>query len=263
MSKPRGDANKARGEAGALLPETWRVDLPAFEGPLDLLLHLIKLNKVELQNIPVAQVCDQFHAYLRLMEDLNLDVAAEFIYEAAQLIYLKSVMLLPRKKSASGEEDLVARLLEYRRIKEAAQSLAERERLRLGIWTRPPQRPAGNEEEMDLDEISLFDLLGAFKTALDRYEREHPPPIHLRQEYFSVRRELDRLLSVLSAARPYELLDDLRTRSCRAEAIATFLAVLELTRLQLVRIHPTEKGDILLHRTTRELSQEDLETVQS
>lgn len=258
---------------GNLLPESWRVHLPVFEGPLDLLLHLIKLNKVEITDIPVAVICDQFHEYMRLLEDLNLDVAGEYIYEAALLIHLKSKMLLPKPPKQEGEpeedprQELVERLLEYRRLKEAAQSLAELDRVRMGIWTRKPQplpKPDLSEmEEVDLGEISLFDLLGALKQALVRYEREHPPPMLLSHEEYSVRGQFDRLLSALDAARPFDLVNDLKHLTCRAQAIATFLAVLELARLNLVRIHQTEAGDIILYRTTREFDQLERETIGS
>jgi segregation and condensation protein A len=261
----------AREPSSSLLPESWRVQLPVFEGPLDLLLHLIKINKVEITDIPVAVICDQFHAYLALADELNLDLAGEYIYEAALLIHLKSKMLLPRPVKAEGEpeedprQELVERLLEYRRLKEAAQSLAELDRVRMGIWTRKPQpipKPdPAEEEEIDLGEVSLFDLLSALKQALVRYEREHPPPLQLSGEVYSVRGQFDRLLGELDAGRPFDLIDDLRSRSCRAEAIAAFLAVLELARLNLVRVHQTEAGDILLYRTTRELGAQDMEAV--
>lgn len=263
------DATVATG--GGLLPESWRVHLPVFDGPLDLLLHLIKINKVEITDIPVATICDQFNEYLRLMEELNLDIAGEYIYEAAVLIHLKSKMLLPKPKKAEGEpeedprQELVERLLEYRRLKEAAQSLAELDRVRMGIWTRKPQplpKPdLSEDEEIDIGEVSLFDLLGALKTALVRYEREHPPPLQLSLEEYSVRGQFDRLLGELDAGRPFDLIQDLKTRSCRTEAIAAFLAVLELARLNLVRIHQTEAGDILLYRTTREADLYDRETI--
>lgn len=259
------------GEGAAdALPESWRVHLPIFEGPLDLLLHLIKLNRVEITDIPVAIICDQFHAYLLLMEELNLDIAGEYIYEAALLIHLKSKMLLPRPSMAAGEpeedprQELVERLLEYRRLKEAAQSLAEVDRMRMGIWTRKPQPlPTGPEEEgeVDLGEVSLFDLLGALKQALVRYEKEHPPPLLLTGEVYSVRGQFDRLLNGLDAGRPFDLVADLKGLTCRAEAIATFLAVLELARLNLVRVHQTESGDILLYRTTRELGEDEREAI--
>lgn len=257
-------------EATGLLPESWRVHLPVFEGPLDLLLHLIKMNKVEITDIPVATICDQFHAYMQLMEELNLDVAGDYIYEAALLIHIKSKMLLPRPAKAEGEpeedprQELVQRLLEYRQLKEVAQSFAELDRVRMGIWTRKPQPlPQAPEEEgtIELGEVSLFDLMGALKTALVRYEKEHPPPLQLSLDAFSVRSQFDRLLAILDAGHPFDLVDDLRTRSCRAEAISTFLAVLELARLNLVRVHQTEGGDILLYRTTRVLGHEDLEAI--
>jgi segregation and condensation protein A len=248
------------------------VRLPVFEGPLDLLLHLIQINEVEITDIPVATICDQFHEYLHLMEELNLDIAGEYIYEAALLIHLKSKMLLPRPPRRAGEEpeedprqELVERLLEYRRLKEAAQSLAEVHRLRQGIFTRdaPPEADLAAEEEgaIDLGDVSLFDLLAALRTALDRYHRENPPPYHLRAETFSVGGQLRRLLAVLHAGRPYDLIADLRDRSCRAEAVAAFLAVLEMARLNLVRLHQTEGGAILLYRTTREASAEELEAI--
>jgi len=256
---------------GGGLPESWRVHLPVFDGPLDLLLHLIKINRVEITDIPVATICDQFQAYLELAEELNLDVAGEYIYEAALLIHLKSKMLLPRPVKAAGEpeedprQELVERLLEYRRLKEAAQSLAELDRVRLGIWTRKPQplpKPdPAEEEEIDLGEVSLFDLLGALRQALVRYEKEHPPPLQLSLEAFSVRGQFDRLLGELDAGRPFDLVHDLKTRSCRAEAIAAFLAVLELARLNLVRVHQTAAGDILLYRTTRDLASLDREAI--
>jgi segregation and condensation protein A len=261
----------------AALPESWRVHLPIFEGPLDLLLHLIKINRVEITDIPVATICDQFHEYLRLMEHLNLDIAGEYIYEAAVLIHLKSKLLLPRPAtSATGEpeedprQDLVERLLEYRRMKEVAQSFGETDRLRLGIFTRKAPQPTFEEapteegeepQQVDLGEVSLFDLLGALKNVLGRYDKEHPPPLQISGEAWSVRGQIDRLLGELGAGRPYDFIADLKHRSCRSEAVAAFLAILELARLNLVRIHQTELGEILLYRTTRAVGAEDLEGI--
>lgn len=257
--------------AEAALPAAWKIHLPIFEGPLDLLLHLIKLNRVEITDIPVATICDQFHAYLGLMEELNLDVAGEYIYEASLLIHIKSKMLLPRPAKAAGEpeedprQELVERLLEYRRLKEVAQSFAEVDRLRMGIWTRKPQPlpslPPEEEPQLDLGEVSLFDLLSALRQTLLRYDREHPPPLQLSAEAWSVRGQFDRLLGALDAGRPFDLIADLKERSCRAEAIAAFLAILELARLNLIRIHQTEAGDILLYRTTRELGDQEWEAI--
>jgi segregation and condensation protein A len=257
-------------QAGGL-PESWRVRLPSFEGPLDLLLQLIKLNKLEIADIPVALICDQFHEYLELMEVLNLDVAGEFIYMAAYLVHLKSKMLLPRQKSAKGGEedprqDLVERLLEYRRIKEAASTLAEVDSLRRGMWPRKSnelQRIAKAEgEEWDLSELSLFDLLKTLKTVLDRFERENPEPLLMDAEVFSVRDQIQRLIRRLEAGKPIDLFDDLRTLSGRREAVAAFLAVLEMVKMALLHLHVTQKG-VLLHRSSRELVKEELEAIQA
>jgi segregation and condensation protein A len=253
-----------------VLPKEWRVQLPVFEGPLDLLLHLVRINEVEITDIPVALVCDQFHEYLSLMEELNLDIAADYVYEAALLIHLKSKMLLPRPRTEDGaeedpREDLVARLLEYQRLKEAAQSLAEIHSVRRGVLVRPPERIDGSEEEgIDLGEVSLFDLLGAFRRVLDRYDLEHPPPLLVRGESFSIRGQFDRFLAALERRRkPLDLLADLRSLSCRGEAVAAFLALLELVRLSLVRLHQTEAGEILLYRTDRQVELHELEELRA
>jgi segregation and condensation protein A len=210
------------------------------------------------------------------MESLDLDVAGDYVAEAAQLIQIKSRMLLPRPAAGPdgepGEEDpradLVQRLLEYRRLKDAAQALAEVDRVRQGIWTRRERwRPAPVEGddpaavEVDLGDVSLFDLMGAFRQALRRYEVEHPEPVRLHGEQFPVRGQVQRLLAALDPARPFDLIADLRARSCRAEVISTFLAMLELTRLNLVRVHQTAAGEILLYRTTRELGAAELEAL--
>jgi segregation and condensation protein A len=259
-------------ERSSSLPESWRVCLPVFEGPLDLLLHLVKVNQVELSDIPVAVICDQFHEYLALMEELDLDIAGDYVYEASVLIQLKSRMLLPRPTDEQGEplhdprQQLVERLLEYRRLKEAAQSLAEVHGVRRGVWTRrsPELRVLQVEDaSVELEEVSLFDLLRAFDGVLDRYRREHPEPLLLAAESWSVRDQLLRLMRQMEGGRPFDVVEDLRSRSCRAEAVAAFLAVLEMARLGLVRLHQTASGALLLYRTSRALGVEELEAIQA
>ena len=210
------------------------------------------------------------------MEELNLDVAGEYIYEAALLIHLKSKMLLPRPRREDGSEieddprqELVERLLEYRRLKEVAQSLAEVDRLRQGIWTReaPDARPRPARRRRrragPRRRLALRPAGGAQGGARSATTASIPPPYHLGRESFSVRGQLHRLLEVMGRGRPYDLLADLRTRSCRAEAVAAFLAVLELARLNLVRVHQTEGGELLLYRTTRDLTAEEMEAVEA
>ena len=253
------------------LPESWRVELPVFEGPLELLLQLIRVNEVEISDIPISLICNQFHEYLGLMEELDLDIAGEYIYEAALLIHIKSKILLPRVGlDEEGEEDprsdLVERLLEYQRLRTAAQSLAESENLRSGMWLRPPQEASfldpDRDGSIDLEEMSLYELFVAFRGALQRYDREHPATLVYHGESFPIREQFDRFLRLARQGTPYDLLDDFLSLSCRAEAIAAFLAVLELSRLQLVRLHQTATGEILLYRTTRQASPQELGAIQ-
>lgn len=256
------------------LPESWHVHLPTFEGPLDLLLELIRLHKVEITELPVAPICDQFHEYLFLMEIMDLDIAGDYIYMASYLVHLKSKLLLPKPKTVEGDEvdedprqDLVERLLEYRKLKEAAQSLAEVESVRRGMWPRQSdelKRIAKGEVPMvDLSDLSLFDILRTFKTVLDRYEEEHPEPLLMPGETFSVRDQIERLLSVLRDDRPVSLIDDLAVLSGRREAIAAFLAVLEMAKLQLLRLHQSERDEILMYRTEREAERAEIEAIQA
>jgi segregation and condensation protein A len=256
----------------SLLPESWRVRLPVFEGPLDLLLHLVRIDEVEITDIPVALICDQFHEYLGLMEELDLDIAGEFIYEAAVLIQLKSALLLPRPAVGPGEEpppdprqDLVRRLLEYQRLREAAERLAEISSVRLGLWTRDARAATREQLEQEGDEIemgdlSLFDLLRVFGRVMERFRREHPEPLLVRTEAFTVRAQIDRLLARLASGRPLELFDDLLALSCRGEAIAAFLAVLELTRLGAIRLARAGEA-VLVFRTERDLLAAELEGI--
>ncbi|MEM8960094.1 MAG: segregation/condensation protein A [Acidobacteriota bacterium] len=263
---------KVHTATASLLPASWSVMLPEFEGPLDLLLQLIKINEVDITDIPLVVVCDQFHAYLDLMEALDLDIAGEYIYMAAYLIHLKSKMLLPRPKTnGDGEaaedprDELVERLLEYRRLKEAAQTLAEVDSVRRGMWVRESDELArivkADLPAIELADLSMVDLLRTFKTVLDRFEEQRPEPMQVVGETFSVRDQMTRLLERMRAARPLDLLDDLRTLSGRREAIAAFLAVLELSRLALIRIHVGERG-IVLYRTAREIVTSEIDAVQ-
>jgi chromatin segregation and condensation protein Rec8/ScpA/Scc1 (kleisin family) len=140
--------------------------------------------------------------------------------------------------------------------------------VRSGIWTRKGKELLELTREEDAEaetlafgEVSLYDLLRAMHGVLDRYEREHPPGMHLHGEVFSVRDQLHRLWKRLEGGRPFDALDDLRSRSCRAEAVSAFLAILEMARLGLVRLHQTAAGSVLLYRTAKELDLDALEGI--
>ena len=186
--------------------ESIKIKLQAFEGPLDLLVHLIKKNQMNVYDIPISVVTRQYLEYLGLMQELNLDVASEFLVMAATLIHIKSKMLLPRPETAAGdpadEEDprdaLVRRLLEHQKFKAAAELLHEKETLRSAQWGRPDSRVqeiAGDDYEPEI-EVDLFSLLSAFKQVLER-ARERPP-VELPPEQISIETRIEQMLERLS-----------------------------------------------------------------
>jgi segregation and condensation protein A len=225
-------------------PDSHRVKLESFEGPLDLLLHLIRKNEVNVYDIPIALVTEQYLAYIELMQELNLDVAGEFLVEAATLIHIKSRMLLPRPDPAQegiDEEDpreaLVRRLLEHQKYKAAAELLHDRETLRSAQYMRPDvsvAAAAADEYEPEL-EIDLFGLLNAFRGVLQRAKgraRMVLPPEHISIEG-RMHQLLDRL-SETEACGFEDLFSD--GDGSRPFLIVTFLALLEMIRLKLVRV---------------------------
>ena len=254
----RGPASAADGFESQL--DSIPLHLEQFDGPLDLLLHLIKKNEVNVYDIPIAHITEQNLAYLNLMQELNLDVASEFLVTAATLIHIKSRSLLPRQETASADlgdeidprDQLVQRLLDHQRFKAAAELLHERETLRNAQWTRPDERIealAGEPVEPELD-VDLFGLLAAFRRVLERAKAA--PPVVLPPEQLSVEVRIEQLLARLSdtdACGFEELFDDVATRG---DLIVTFLALLEMIRLKLVRaFQPGGAGAIRIYRRAR------------
>jgi segregation and condensation protein A len=226
-------------------PDAYKVKLDSFEGPLDLLLHLIRKNEVNIYDIPISLITEQYLGFIELMQELNLDVAGEFLVMAATLIHIKSRMLLPRPETASdvaGEEEdprelLVRRLLEHQKFKAAAELLHERETLRSAQYIRPDVRvadAAGDEYEPEL-ELDLFSLLAAFRGVLERANRR--PRMVLPPEQMSIEERMRQLLDRLSetdACGFEDLFSD--GDGSRQFMIVTFLALLEMIRLKMVRI---------------------------
>ena len=225
-------------------PEAFPVKLSNFEGPLDLLLHLIKTNELNIHDIPIALITAQYLAAIELLQELDLDVAGEFLVMAATLIHIKSKMLLPRPETAAGPEGeaedprdtLVRRLLEHEKFKAAAGLLHEREQLRAAQWLRPDGRVAemagdGYEPELEVD---LFSLLTAFQAVVERAKLR--PRVVLPPEQLSIEARIGQLLARLSETEAcgFEaLFADIRDRS---GLIVTILALLEMIRLRLVRV---------------------------
>lgn len=217
--------------------ETKFRDLPlhlaAFEGPLDLLLHLIREQKLDILDLPMAEVTRQYMDYLGLMEELNLEIAAEFVAMAAQLLQIKSRLMLPRPPEEAGEEDpreeLVQRLLDYQQVKAAAQVLAERESDWRDVAFAPGLDLEGHRRvEEEPIRATLFDLLGAYREALKRLLP--PPPVEVRTQPKTLEQRVMEVLTELRDGlwKPFRgLLGDIRTRE---DLVLTFLALLELVR---------------------------------
>jgi segregation and condensation protein A len=222
--------------------------LGAFEGPLDLLLHLIREQKLDILDLPMAEVTRQYMDYLHLMEELNLEIAAEFVAMAAQLLQIKSRMMLPRPPAETGEEDpredLVQRLLDYQQVKAAAQELAARESSWQSVVFTPGldiQEHARVEDEPI--KATLFDLLGAYREALRRLLP--PPPVQVRTAPKTLDQRIRELLESLTGERWHAFDSLLATSRTREDLVLTFLAVLEMVRTGQVRlVQPEPFGEI-------------------
>jgi segregation and condensation protein A len=239
--------------------EDIRIKLQSFEGPLDLLVHLIRKHQVNVYDIPIALVTEQYLEYLGLMQELNLDVASEFLVMAATLIHIKSGMLLPRPDPTQADEleddprdVLVRRLLDHQKFKTAAGLLHDRETLRSAQWTRPDSRVAeiaGEEFEPEF-EVDLFSLLAAFRKVLER-ARERPP-VPLPPEQVSIESRIEQLLERLSETEACGFEDLFGDAASRGDLIVTFLALLEMIRLKLVRVFQAgQAGPIRIYRRAR------------
>lgn len=234
---PTGAA-ESNGESG------WRVKLPTFEGPLDLLLHLIHEHEIDIRDIPIAFITEKYVEYITLMQELNIDVASEYLVMAATLAHIKSKMLLPtppedqEDADAEAEVDpraeLVRRLLEYQKYKDAAGQLGDRSLLGRDVFLRGVSAPSV-DGPAPLAQLSLFKLLDAFQSVLDRAKTTVDHEIDL--ERFSITdriNELSDLLRHRTRARFDELFEG---ATSRGDLIVTFLALLEMTRLRLTRLY--------------------------
>jgi segregation and condensation protein A len=218
-----------------------RVQLEIFEGPLDLLLHLIKKNEVSITDIPIALITEQYLATMELMQTLDLDLAGEFLVMAATLIHIKSRMLLPAGEEEAEEEEgvdpraeLVRRLLDYQRYKEAAAELEQREVLTRDVFVRAsaPTEEAGPRE---FREVSVFELLGALKRVIDRLPKDVVHEVTL--EKVSVREKMTLLLDKLRDQSRVVFESLFAGVKSRIEIVVTFLAMLELVKVRAIRIY--------------------------
>lgn len=246
-------------EHSSLFPDSYEtvytIRTESFEGPLDLLLHLIKKNEVDIYNIPIATITRQYLDYLDVMKELNLDIAGEFLVMASSLIQIKSKMLLPvtadEEQGEEEEEDpraeLVRRLLEYQKYKEAAVTLGQRELLGRDLFARKFVAPELSEiqPEQEPMEVELFDLLEAFRRVLKQVPAE---TFHdVGAEGLSIADRINEIILLLQG-REATSFDELFIGSrTREQVIVTFLAVLELCRLKMIKLAQAQRyGAIVL-----------------
>ncbi len=219
----------------------YTVRLNVFEGPLDLLLHLIKKNELSITDIPIALITDQYLEYLKLMKVLNLDIAGDYLLMASTLLHIKSKMLLPSPPEDEEEEgedpraELVRRLLEYQKYKEAAVELEKRPLLDRDVFVRAIPVETSEGEEAERIEVSLFDLLEAFRQVLERAQSKTFHDVTL--ERITVEEKIEEILSLLQKENrtiAFHLL--FPAEAPRRALVVTFLAVLELVKMNRIRL---------------------------
>jgi segregation and condensation protein A len=216
----------------------YRINLPAYEGPLDLLLDLIRKQEMDIHNIPIARITEQYLDYLHQLEKLDIDLSADFIYMAATLIHIKSNVLLPADPLAPAEDqdprgELVHRLLEHEKFKNAAQMLYQKQQIEDHVWSQPDRSLyTGDAVEGELA-VTLVDLVKTFQEILER--RKTAPKFELRHESVTIAQMMDRLRQRLMVTdEPISLIEFFDTCTTRNAMIVALLAVLEMVRMQAV-----------------------------
>jgi segregation and condensation protein A len=254
--QPKQDGDEL-GELSSTPGEMFRVQLPGFEGPLDLLLHLIKEHKLDIFDIPIALITEKYLATLDLMRKLNLDVAGEFILMAATLAHLKSRLLLPSVQSQGPDaveeeagdprEELVRRLLDYQKYKAAGEDLGQQELLERDVFPRraPPEEPPPPESVEGLVEISVFKLIEAFSEVMAKAKVEIPHEVLV--ERTSISDAIAQLAEKLRETAQINFFKLFEGQVEKSRLVVTFLALLEMTRLKLIKLFQEEPtGDIVI-----------------
>lgn len=220
-----------------------RVSLPVFEGPMDLLLYLIKKDEVEIYDIEIARITEQYLQYLSQMQELDLEVAGDFLAMAANLIYIKSRALLPPSEQPPEEDaedddprwELIRQLIEYKKFKEAATDLQERENFQNNVFHRTETPPLEAETPVGLGKVGMLDLIQAFQKVLDNFAKRQSFR-EIRDEEFTVGQKIEFILEKIRPGAPLRfsrLFDELASRN---EIVVTFLALLELIRLKQLKV---------------------------
>jgi segregation and condensation protein A len=234
----------------------YKINIPMYEGPLDLLLDLIKKQEMNIHDIQISKITSQYLEYLHKMEELNVDVSAEFIYMAATLIYIKSKMLLPPDPLASPEEmagdpraELVQRLVEHEKYKNAAQLLYQKQQVEENVWSKPDKSLYNDEGAEGELVVSLVDLVKVFQQVLER--SKEVSRIELKHEQFSVAQMMALLRAQILASEDnsVSLVKFFEACPSRHAMIVAFLAVLEMVKMQAVLLAQEKQfGEIVVRK---------------
>ena len=237
------------------MEKDYKVKLEVFEGPLDLLLYLIKRDEIDIYDIPIEHITRQYLGYLEAFEVLDLDIAGEFVVMAANLIFIKSRSLLPvhqqgeeeLEEEADPRWELVRQLLEYKKFKEAAAHLGQREAHQSSLYARIPETPEVSSER-PLSEVSIFDLINAFQKALKRVGKTEDYR-EIFEENYTVSDKIDFVLKMTVSRVALKFSELFASAATRTEIVVTFLALLEWIRLKQIGIAQSEQfGEIELVR---------------
>jgi len=263
--------------------QAYKVQLDFFEGPLDLLLHLVKQHELEIFDIPVAFIAEKYLEYLDLMRTLNLDVAGEFLLMAATLAHIKSREMLPPSDEDDDDDDseegedpkkaLIRRLLEYQKYKDAAQRLGDMPQLNRRVWTHPTGSEDADKKDHPLAEVGLFKLLEAFNDVLVNAKPDLSHDVVVDRVSLATRisqladhlREAKRLTFVECFKAISEAGDPETRKAVRMNLVTTLLAILEMARLRMIRVRQASpEGEIYLESTDddTEVESEALEDLQ-
>ena len=234
----------------------YKINIPLFEGPLDLLLDLIKKQEMNIHDIQISKITSQYLDYLHQLEVQNIDVSAEFIYMAATLIYIKSKMLLPPdplaspdEQAADPREELVQRLIEHEKFKNAAQLLYQKQQIEENVWSKPDKSLYNDEGTEGELVVSLVDLVHVFQQLLER--KKEVTRIELQHEQFTVAQMIAQLRGQIlaSADNSVSLVQFFETCPSRHAMIVAFLAVLEMVKLQAVLLAQEKQfGEIVIKK---------------
>jgi segregation and condensation protein A len=240
----------------------YQVKFEVFEGPLDLLLYLIKKEEVDIYSVNLTKLASQFIEYIEMMREFDLEIAGEFLVMASTLMYIKSRELLPVDQQAQVEEEdgedprweLIRQLVEYKKFKDAAAQLQELEARQEGVYPRLPIKPVFEEEKpLAKPDVSIFDLLNAVNSVLKRFEkRDNPREIY--EDKWSVSEKIEHIVKVMTTQTAVRFSELFESATSRSEVVCTFLALLELIRLkQLVCAQSGDFGEIEIKK--RELAE--------